>query len=352
MKPSKLIYVIPGILVLVGGIWLYSVFYGPNEFTEPAERSIIVSRGQSFDAVVDSLTARGIVRSRSLFVFVSKVLGGTRHIQVGKFVFRSGLSNVEIARWLRDGTGVVPIQVVIREGLRSQRQARIFARALGVDSARYMELVQDQEFIRSLGIDAPSLEGYLLPETYTFTWQPDEREIIKWQVKLFRDAYNDTLQGRAREIGWTTNQVLTMASIIEGEAVIDQERPTVSGVYHNRLRKRMRLEADPTVQFLIEDGPRRVRYADLRKDSPYNTYRVYGLPPGPISSPGLASIRAALFPEKHDYLYFVANGQGGHWFSTNYVDHSKHVRRYRKARTLGSISAVSSSHGPVSVARQ
>lgn len=338
VKALRILLVGVVIVVAAIGVLLSWILFGPNTFSGTGEKTLFVSRGKSFSAIVDSLESTGIIRSRPLFVFVAKVMGGTRQLHAGKYLFPSGISNVDIVRWLQEGKGTVLIGVTVREGVRSRTEARIFASALGIDSARYVSLVRDQSFIRSLGIDAPSLEGYLLPETYRFPWQPEEQEVIRRQVQQFREFYSDSLKARAGELGWTTNQVLTMASIVEGEAVLDEERPIISGVYHNRLRKGMRLEADPTVQFILEDGPRRLLYSDLRRDSPYNTYRYAGLPPGPINNPGKASIYSALYPAQNRYLYFVADGKGGHWFSESFAAHSRNVKKYRKVRSEYQVS--------------
>jgi UPF0755 protein len=150
----------------------------------------------------------------------------------------------------------------------------------------------------------------------------------------FRKFFADSLQRRARQIKMTINEVLTMASIVEGETILDRERPIIAGLYYNRLRRRMKLEADPTIQYIISDGPRRLLYLDLRTESPYNTYQKYGLPPGPINNPGRKSILAALYPAKHNYLYFVADGTGGHRFARTFEEHLKNVRAYRRARAL------------------
>lgn len=320
------------LVVACVGLVLAWSFFGPNNFSGQSEIVVHVSRGESLSSIVDSLQAQGVIRSRFFFELVARVVGGEKRIQVGKYVFQSGISNIAIFRALREGAGTALIPVTIPEGLRSRAQAHILSRVTGLDSARYVDLAHDESFIRSLGIDASSLEGYLFPETYILRWQPDERDVLREQVDQFKRVYGDSLQARAKKIGLTTNQVLTMASIVEGETVLPSERATIAGVYYNRLRKRMRLEADPTVQFMIGNGPRRVYYSDLRKDSPYNTYLHTGLPPGPINSPGKASILAALYPAKHNYLYFVANGTGGHWFSSSYADHSRYVRKYRRQR--------------------
>lgn len=335
----KLVLILLCVVLLVGGVLLYQVFYGPNTFDDASEKTFIVWKGEPFASIVDSLAAQGIIRDRAWFVFVAKVVGGTQRIQVGKYVFASGISNIELYDLLREGRP--PISVTIPEGILSRAQTGVLARKIGLDSTRFVNLVNDEQFAHALGIPAPSLEGYLLPETYSLHWQTDEKEVITRMVEHFQQFYTDSLQERAKELGLTTNQVVTLASIVEGEAILDEERATISGVYHNRLRKRMRLEADPTVQYLIEDGPRRILHSDLQVNSPYNTYRYFGLPPGPINNPGKASILAALFPEQNKYLFFVANGSGGHRFATNFNDHLRNTRLYRRGRLKSQSQSLS-----------
>jgi UPF0755 protein len=318
------------VVLLLAGSFLW-VLYGPNTFSEPNQRTILVSRNASFASVVDSLQERGILRSRFFFEFTARIHGGSSNIKVGKYRFESGVSNMGILEALVRGRGVL-IPVTITEGLRAQTQAGVFARELGIDSARYARLAFDGTFARELGIDQPSLEGYLLPQTYGFTWQQDEEAILRTQVREFKRMFNDSLKARAAAIGMSVNEVVTLASIVEGEVIFDEERPIVAGVYHNRLRRGMRLQADPTIQYIIPDGPRRLLYEDLETESPYNTYRNKGLPPGPVGNPGVRSILATLYPQQHNYLYFVANGRGGHWFSRTFEEHARHVRNYRRER--------------------
>jgi UPF0755 protein len=331
------------ILLRVGGIvllvviaavgWLtYDVFYGGNTFASGGTKVFFVSRGQAFGTIADSLEASGIVRDRALFVFVGKIFGGTDRMQVGKYEFSSGVSNLDIFLALREGKGALTIPVLLPEGSRARRYAGRLARTIGTDSSRYMSLVNNERFARSLGIGRSSLEGYLMPDTYNLTWQQDEESIIRAQVGEFWKTFTDSLKERAREIRLSMHEVVTLASIIEGEVVLEYEAERVSGVYHNRLKKGMLLQADPTIQFFVENGPRRLTYADLKVDHPYNTYRKKGLPPGPVSNPGRNSIVAALYPENHKYIYFVANGKGGHSFSTSYSEHLKHVRKFRRDR--------------------
>lgn len=309
------------------------VFFGPNSFPGGGERVVYVSRGEPFASVVDSLEAKGVIRSRAMFLIVSRILGGAEKTQVGKYLLQSGVSNTAVFLMLRSGKGNQLISVSVPEGFRIRAQAKLFARALGIDSAKYTHLAFDREFARSLGIDQESLEGYLLPDTYQFAWEQEERDVLRRQVENFQHFFNDTLKAKCLEYGWDVHKAVTFASIVEGEAILDEERGIISGVYHNRLRKGMKLEADPTIQYVITDGPRRILFADLRANTPYNTYLHTGLPPGPVNNPGKASMVASLYPVQHGYLFFVANGHGGHWFSRTYAEHMHYVRMFRRYRT-------------------
>ena len=318
------------VVALIGFLLLYQILWAPNKFD--GDRVVAISKGISFARVADSLEVAGVIRNRKLFDLAGEVLGMTRQMHIGKYLFHSGMSNREILADLSTGKSAFLVPVIIREGLRVRTHARIFARDVGIDSARFAQLAFNPGFVRSLGIEANSLEGYLLPDTYLFAWQTDEEQIIRRMVEGFQRFYTDSLRRRERELGMTTNKVLALASIVEGEAILDSERTIIAGVYLNRLKKRMRLQADPTVQYIIQNGPRRLLYEDLRIESPYNTYRNYGLPPAPINNPGRASILAALYPGKHSFLYFVANGKGGHTFTRTYSDHQRAVSRFRRIR--------------------
>ena len=310
----------------------YLVFWAANTNSLASERAVIIPRGASFKTVLDSLQASGVIRFRWTLDVAGRTLGLTKTMKAGKYLFPRGLSNVGILNDLAEGKSRVLIPVLIPEGWRMERIALQYGKILGTDTQRFISLCDRAEFRRELGVDAASLEGYLMPDTYKFLWLTSEEEIIERMVGEFRAFYVDSLRKRREDAKLTLPQVLTLASIVEGEAHLDRERPIIAGVYLNRLKKRMRLEADPTVQYAIPDGPRRLLFSDLRYDSPYNTYLHYGLPPGPIGSPGRKSILAVLYPEKHSFLYFVADGTGGHVFSRSYIEHQKAVKVYRKMR--------------------
>jgi len=318
------------ILLVLGGVAAYITFLLPNTFQ--GDRFINVSKGESFHQVQALLDSAGILRSKLFFEIAGRSLDLTTRMQIGKYRFRSGMSNTEILEDLRTGKTIEAITLTIAEGARATRQARIYAKHLGIDSSRFMALVYDTAFARSLGIASSSFEGYLMPNTYKFFWQEDEAEVIRTMVQEFWRVLDDSLEQIVTSKGRTLHEVLTLASIVESETSIDSERAMIAGVYLNRLKKKMRLEADPTVQYILEDGPRRLYYSDLQKESAYNTYLHRGLPPGPINNPGKAAIYAAIFPAKNKYIFFVATGGGGHKFSKTYEEHMKAVRRLRKLR--------------------
>ncbi len=323
---------IAGSLLVAALVAVFYVFWMPISIPEPEGKIVAIPRGVSFRAVTDSLERNGVIRSRWAFGVAGRVLGYTKSIKVGKYLFHSGLSNSDILRDINEGRSRIIISVTIPEGWRSDMIARRFARDLGVDAQKILALCTDSAYIASRGIRASSLEGYLMPDTYNFYWQTDETEIVSRMVEGFRNFMVDSLQRRVRDSDMTLNQIVTLASIVEGESGIDAELPIIAGVYLNRLRKNMKLEADPTIQYLLPRGPRRLRYSDLEIDSPYNTYMHYGLPPGPVDNPGRAAILSVLYPDRNQYLFFVATGVGGHHFSKNYAEHQKAVRAYKKAR--------------------
>ena len=313
----------------VAGLF-YLIMWAPNTFE--GDHLVIISKGENFAQVMEKLDKAGILRSKLLFKIAGKLHGSTKKIQIGKYRFRSGMSNLEILKDLELGTSIEAIMVVIPEGYASRRIASILAKNLGVDSSRLMQYIYDEDLVREFGINAQSAEGYLFPKTYRLYWQDDEEAIVRQLLQELHKEFDSTFEQRATQIGYSVHEVLTMASIVEGETRLDSERAIVAGVYYNRLKSHIQLQADPTIQFLLPGRPRALKYSDLALESPYNTYRYRGLPPGPVNNPGIASIKAALYPAKHKYLFFVANGEGGHTFTRNYKEHLKAVSQYRRIR--------------------
>jgi UPF0755 protein len=330
---NAVLFRIISVALLVIVIPLYIILWRSNEFS-PSPRIFIISKGESFSSVADSLESDGIISSKTTFKIAGRILGAAHKIRIGKYRFTSGMSNYKILKDIEGGLSTVVSKITVFEGMRSKQIAKTLHHEIGIDSSRFVSLFSDTSLIEIYPTGSSSLEGYLLPDTYEFYWQDDEKEILKRFLTEFRQFYVDSLRQRAKEMKLSLNEVLTMASIVEAEAVYDDERPIIAGVYYNRLRIHMPLQADPTVQYAISDVPRRLLYEDLKFNSPYNTYRNIGLPPGPINNPGRQSILAALYPAKHKFLYFVSNANGRHHFSRSYSEHLRNVRAYRKARSL------------------
>jgi UPF0755 protein len=197
------------------------------------------------------------------------------------------------------------------------------------DPNKFIKLVRNKEYARSLGIDADTLEGYLFPDTYYFPKGIKLEDIPRKMVQRYKTVFVDSYRSRAKELGFTEQQIITLASIVEKEAKVLSERKLIAAVYYNRLKLGMKLQADPTAVYGTKAWITKITANDLKRKSPYNTYLHKGLPPGPIANPGEGAILAALYPEKVDYLFFVAQGDGSHYFSKDYSAHEKAVNRYK-----------------------
>jgi UPF0755 protein len=333
-RPRLIVYLPLLVLLILFGSLAYHAFWAPNSFSGRREISVTVSRGSTFKEISDTLEIEGVIENRQLFEIAGRILGWTTQMKVGKYVFTDGVSNYEILSSLQTGKSAVVISVTIPEGYTSRQIAGVLSHRIGIDSSLFVQLVRDSTYAEELGVEDGSLQGHLMPDTYQFYWQMDEHEIIRDLVNQSQEFFDDSLQGRTEELGYSVGEILTIASIVEDEAIIDSERAIIAGVYYNRLKKGMRLEADPTIQFILPERSRRVLYRDLNIESPYNTYLHSGLPPTPINNPGRKSILAALYPVKNKYLYFVSNGEGGHFFSKTFEEHQQAVRKYRRLREL------------------
>lgn len=313
---------------LLGSLTIGYILYWPLSTNRNAEKiPFKVKWGTSFSTATQKLSQQGIIRDADQFTLAAKILHKTHSLKAGIFELTPKSSNYRILQDLTEGRQTY-LKVTLPEGINSRKVASILQKKLDADSAHIVALVNDTSFVHQLKINASSLEGYLYPETYNFTYGLHEKTILRTMVNQFGKQVPDSLQKQAKKMGYTFNQILTLASIIEGEAMIDSEMVYIASVYYNRLKRGMRLQADPTIQYIIPDGPRRLLNRDLQIDSPYNTYKYAGLPPGPINNPGKNAIMAALFPAKTNYLYFVADGTGGHIFSVSLAQHLRAKRKF------------------------
>ena len=290
---------------------------------------VVVPEGASFASVVRVLVDRGLVRRAWTLEFFAKATRGDRQIQRGTYEFTRGEPAIDILGAMVRGD-ILAVLVTVPEGFTTWQIAGAME-AAGIDSVALLAACRDADLRRALGVSAESLEGYLFPDTYRVPFGSDARDVVAQMLTRFHAAWTPDMERSARAIGMARHEVVTMASIIEAEARVPDERPVVSAVYHNRLQRGMKLDADPTVAYAMGGFRGRLYFRDLKIDSPYNTYRYAGLPPGPICSPGESSLRAALHPEPSvSALYFVARGDGRHVFSTTLREHDAAVREIRR----------------------
>ena len=285
----------------------------------------------SVQEIAQILREAGVIHSPWAFLAMAYLQGSLTRLQAGEYEFAPGMSVLEVLRRLETGR-VLTHQITIPEGFTALDIAQLLGGERLADVGRFMELVKDAKFAGSLGLPVPSLEGYLFPDTYRFSRGMSEDDILRIMVSRFREVLPADLETQAERQNLDTHGVITLASIIEKEAKLDRERPLVSAVFYNRLRRNMPLQSDPTAIYGAEDSRRRVTVLDLQRKTPYNTYLKAGLPPGPIASPGLASILAALNPARVDFLYFVAKNDGSHFFSRTLDEHVQAVRIYQKGK--------------------
>jgi len=291
---------------------------------------VVIPSGSSFTAAVDSLARARVVGSPRLFRLYASMRHRDRDLKAGTYAFDRGASWNTVLDALTRGKGLVHT-VTIPEGFALSSIAPLLARALSVPPESVMAAASDSELRRRLDVPTPTLEGYLFPDTYTFAEGTAPERAVDMLVARFEQVWKPEWTGRLQELAMSRHDVVTLASIVEKEARLPQERPVISAVYHNRLKRGMLLQADPTVQYALGRHVDRVLYRDLEVDSRYNTYKHAGLPPGPIASPGAASIEAALYPANVPYLYFVAHPDGHHEFRETFAEHTEARAQIRRA---------------------
>ncbi len=324
---------------LLATVHLYIALFVPPS-REKNWREIQITEGMSFKAVASMLRKEGVIRHRGYFQLIGRLQGISRKVKVGYYGLSTNMSLWEVLETLRKGR-IIEYEVVIPEGYNLYQIGwTLSGTPLVSDPQQFIKLVRKQEYVRSLGVEADSLEGYLFPDTYFLPKGIKLEDIPKRMVQRYKTVFGDAYRERAGKLGMTEHQIITLASIIEKEARMPSERKLISAVYHNRLRKGMKLQADPTCVYGTKAWVTNVTRSDLKRKSPYNTYLHKGLPPGPIANPGQGAILAALYPEPVDYLFFVAQGDGSHYFSNDFKTHEKAVGRYRakqRARKAGTV---------------
>lgn len=309
------------------------LFLPAGPFPEGGRRVVLVEHGQTLRDVANELERNGLIRGTLGFQVLARLMGLDRSIKAGQYAFRPGTTIPALLRAFARGMSGLNL-VTIPEGLTLKQVIERLAAHLNVPPALFDSLAHDRAFLDSLEVDAPSLEGYLAPNSYEFLPGTSPEVAFRTMAQRTQALLRDQTAGRdSLPLSLSLHQLLTLASIVECEAQVDEERPRIARVYLNRLGRGMKLQADPTVAYAVGLPPRsRIYLRQLRADSPYNTYMRLGLPPGPICNPGHASIEASINPgPESDDLYFVANGRGRHMFSGTYEQHLANIREVRSA---------------------
>lgn len=326
------IILILAIVILLYGIYIAAEMLIPLPIGNK-NMEIEIPKGATFRQAIEILSREGLIRDKNIFLFIGRISGLDRKIRAGYYSIYGSMSPLDIFRILKKGQ-IIEYEITIVEGDSLTEIAEKLSEKGIIHTEEFMQLATDKDFLSSYDIDAPSFEGYIFPDTYKIPKGMNPEEAVGMMINKMREEYSGELTVRTSELGFSEREVLTLASIIEKEAATDEERPLISAVYHNRLKKRMPLQADPTAIYGIKSFGEKIIESDLRRKTPYNTYVIKGLPPGPIASPRMKSILAALYPAKVSYIYFVSNNDGTHTFSVTPEEHRLAVESYRAKKRM------------------
>ena len=298
---------------------------------------LLIHRNQTVRQIGETLAARQVIRSPALFVTLARVLGNSRDLRLGRYTLPLSISEYQALRVLRQG-GEKNAFVTIPEGFTILQIARRLATEQVCDSGSFLAACHDTALLRRVQVNQSSAEGYLFPDSYYLPYETTPEEIIGIMSRRFFTVYSSLSAGRNLQSSifnlqssiLSLHEIVTLASIVEAEAERDSERAIVASVFLNRLKRGMHLQSCATIEYLLPQRKAILTDADTKIESPYNTYLHPGLPPGPIGNPGKASLRAALYPAKSDYLFFVSKGDGRHHFSATFAEHTAAQRRYQR----------------------
>jgi UPF0755 protein len=308
--------------------WVFRYAKAPGPLVDTAQTVYIPPR-TSFRGIEKLLASSGVIRADRRFFILARLSSLTNRLKAGEYRFASGMTPKEVLRLLEKGDSVKHV-VTLPEGANLFRIAGILAENNLLDPESFLQAAMDKTLLRELGVEADSFEGYLFPDTYYLTRVQPPKEIIREMVERGRAVLAALGEVEKNQLNLSFHQIITLASIVEKETALPGERPLIARVFLNRLERGMRLQTDPTVIYGLENFDGNLTRRDLKSASPYNTYLVRGLPPGPIANPGKAAIEAVLYPAEGSYLYFVSKNDGSHHFSKSLKEHNRAVARYQK----------------------
>jgi UPF0755 protein len=324
-----------GILLLIAIILVYFVLLINYSASSIGKKNVTVTvdipTGSSFVKITEILSAAGIVHNRVYFYSLALAKRALRSIRAGEYEFSTALTPAEVIDKLIRGE-IKIYRVTIPEDFSLKEIAERLDFYKLIHEEDFFALASDEDFLKSLNIEAGSVEGYLFPDTYFFNRAMSTRQILRTMVNRFREKVTPEMIAKAAARGFNLHQFVTFASIVGRESGNSEEKPLIAAVFHNRMKKRMPLQSDPTAVYDLENFGGKVLRSHLKRISPYNTYLITGLPPGPIANPGIDSLRATLNPAPVNYLYFVSKRDGSHFFSVSLTEHSEAINRYRLNR--------------------
>jgi UPF0755 protein len=319
--------------IIVGTAFFINLKHYAEQPAGPAAQKVVITipAGQPLKTTAEALFKNGIITSPFKFDMVARLKGYDKRLKAGEYALSATMAPIQILEKLVKGE-VELYKLTVPEGFNLYQIADLVAQAGFAQNSSFIEAATDASLAHKNGIPAETLEGYLFPETYYFPKKVSCETIITTMVNRFWKVFNSAWKARAEQLGFSIHQIVTLASIIEKETGAPFERPVISSVFHNRLKKKMRLESDPTVIYGLKNFDGNLKRTHLETPTPYNTYKIRGLPVGPIANPGTKSLEAALYPADTKFIYFVSKKNKTHQFSTNLKDHNQAVQKYQLRR--------------------
>lgn len=334
---KKVIISFVALIVIVGGGTAYIAYtkiYKPNvELSGKSQAYLYVKTGSNFDDVLKDLLDNHIIKNQSSFVWVAERKGYKNKVKPGKYKIKKNMSNNELVNLLRSGEQE-PVKLVFNEARTKQQFVEVIHKQIEASEEDLNSLLNDDEFLKEFGLNSKNVLTLFVPNTYELYWNTTAKDFIERMAKENKKFWTTERVQKAQKLGLTKAEVSILASIVQQESRVVDEQPIIAGVYLNRLKKGMRLQADPTVIYAIGDFTiKRVLNVHLEFDSPYNTYKYAGLPPGPICMPYSTTIDAVLNRKAHNYIYFCAKEDfsGRHNFAATIAEHDRNAAKFRKA---------------------
>lgn len=333
MMKKKNLFFLLALIGVIGMVWAYVRYFKPNVVDFTGKKYLYIRTGSDWKEVIDSLNSHHLLIDENSFNDMAVTMGVDKQVHPGRYALEPGMSNYSLLKLLRSGVQS-PVKLTLNKLRTKEQIIHKLSSQLEPDSAAFARLFSDSTFLNSYGIGASQIQVLFMPNTYELYWNTSSEKVISKIAKSHQQFWNAERKARAKQLNLSIPDIITLASIVEEETNKHDEKPRIASVYLNRLKIGMKLGADPTVKFAVGDFTlRRILNIHTQKASPYNTYQVAGLPPGPICTPGKESIEAVLNHEETKYLFFCAKEDfsGYHNFASTYNEHLENARRYQQA---------------------